>query len=103
MVGAWEGLNAASPDGAEAPHALTAARWTPQEEFESKLAPAMLERVRLLLKDPFVEGLLSRRQGQVQQLCDRLVLSRQEAEPSLYGTRRNSPCPLGLISLPNSQ
>lgn len=58
---------------------LAAARWTSQDDFESRLAPAMLERVRLLLEDPFVEGLRSRRQSHILHLCERLALSRQEA------------------------
>ena len=60
-------------------YVLSAIRWTPQDSFESKLVPAMLDRVRRLLADPFFDGLLSRRTSNLQHLCDRLVLSNQPA------------------------
>jgi hypothetical protein len=59
-------------------YVLSAVRWTPRETFESRLVPVMLERVRKLLADPFTEDLLSRRTGNIQHLCDRLVLSSRE-------------------------
>ena len=55
---------------------ISAIRWTPRGDFEEKSAPAWLERARRLLADPFLDGLRAGRRESLEQLYDRLALSR---------------------------
>ncbi len=54
---------------------LSAIRWTPQAQFEERLAPAWLERARQLSADPFFEDLKTRRRDSLEQIYERLALS----------------------------
>ncbi len=56
-------------------YVLSAIRWTPREEFETRLAPVWLDRARQIAGDPFFEGQRSARLGPLKQLYDRLALS----------------------------
>ncbi|MCC7174593.1 MAG: hypothetical protein IT159_05305 [Bryobacterales bacterium] len=52
-------------------------RWTPQDQFEGSLAPRWLDRARQLAADPFLEDLRAGRRVNLEQLYDRLALSRR--------------------------
>lgn len=60
---------------------LSSLRWTPQKEFEAKLVPIYLKRVRQLFAGPLFgpgAGGASRRRNYLEQLCSRLALSQDE-------------------------
>lgn len=62
-------------------YVLSAIRWTPGYEFETRLVPKYLKRVRSLFQDPFDDegrGYAFTRRSYLEQLCSRLALSEQE-------------------------
>ncbi len=57
-------------------YVVSAIRWRPAEEFEQKLVPEWRERVRKMIADPFFENLRTGRRARIEQLAERLALSR---------------------------